>query len=73
MADRLAEADGAVVVAGQAATSEDVAAWLRDLEFRVDKHTGRRVVNAKQFEMVKKVASRVMREIDGEGREDGSM
>eukprot|EP00959_Pyramimonas_sp_CCMP1952_P045926 959583-Pyramimonas_sp.AAC.1 len=60
MADRLAEADGAVVVAGQAATRGDVAAWLRDLEFRVDKQTGRRVVNAKQFEMVKKVAHRVM-------------
>eukprot|EP00959_Pyramimonas_sp_CCMP1952_P383043 8026202-Pyramimonas_sp.AAC.1 len=58
MADRLAEADGAVTVAGQAATSEDVTAWLKDLEFRVDKQTGRRVVNAKQFEMVKKVANR---------------
>ena len=73
MADRMAQADGGVVVAGQAVTSADVAAWLGKLEFQVDKETGRRVVNAKQFEMVKIVALRVMREIDGEASEDAGM
>ena len=73
MNDRMTDADGGIVVAGAAATSDDVAKWLEDLEFRVDKHTKRRVVNAKQFEMVKKVARRVMQEIDGEGREQAAM
>eukprot|EP00959_Pyramimonas_sp_CCMP1952_P348268 7295150-Pyramimonas_sp.AAC.1 len=73
MADRVSQARGAVAVAGQAATSADVAAWLERLEFRVDKQTGRRVVNAKQFEMVKIVALRVMREIAGEASQNAGM
>eukprot|EP00959_Pyramimonas_sp_CCMP1952_P389332 8158041-Pyramimonas_sp.AAC.1 len=54
MADRVAAEEGSGKVEAQAgATCGQVVEWLRELEFRTDKDTGRRVVNAKQFEMVK--------------------
>eukprot|EP00959_Pyramimonas_sp_CCMP1952_P154590 3233969-Pyramimonas_sp.AAC.1 len=54
MADRMADADGGVVAAGAAATPGDAAKWLEGLEFRVGEDTGRRVANAKLFEMAEK-------------------
>jgi len=71
MADRVATEGGVVAQAG--ATSGQVAVWLRNLEFRKDKVTGRRIVNAKQYDMVKQVAERVMKEVDGVARGGADM
>ena len=73
MTDRIAQADGAVTMAGSAATSEEIRTWLRELQIREDAKTGRRVVNAKQYEMVKKVAYRVICENDAESDGNASM
>eukprot|EP00959_Pyramimonas_sp_CCMP1952_P439734 9206047-Pyramimonas_sp.AAC.1 len=74
MADRVAAEERSGMVQAQAGvTSGQVVEWLRKLELRTDKDTGRRVVNAKQFEMVKQVAERAMQELEGESRGGAGM
>ena len=67
MADRAtSEESRGKVESQEGATSAQVAERLRKLEFRKEKETGRRVVNARQHDVVRQVAQRVMQELDGE-------
>ena len=47
------------------ATASDVQAWLAKVQVEVDKH-GRQLLNADQFQVVKKVADRVVVELEAE-------
>ena len=69
------EERGASLRSLTSATADDVQRWLDDLKTRRNtdgQRKGRLICNAKQYEAVVKVASRVMRELQGEslGEED---